>query len=238
MKIITNEKLIRRNSRLGQITSMGGLLVLAGGMYVSFRYPEQVGVAWIALFAGFALSQVGLYYGNRWGRRPRPDEHISQALKSMDDRYTLYNYCTPVSNLLLGPAGLWVLMPHHQTGKIVYEKGRWRQKGGGILQAYLRLFAQEGIGRPDLEVPAEFDALQRFLKKRLAEEDMPELHAALVFTSDKAEIEAEDAPIPTVPAAKLKELLRKNVKENGFTPDKIKLIQDALGVDIPAQEAK
>ena len=24
---------------------------------------------------------LGLYYGNRWGRRPRPDEHLSLALK-------------------------------------------------------------------------------------------------------------------------------------------------------------
>ena len=236
MKIFTHEKLIKRNARLGQIASLAGLVILAGGMYVSFRFPEQVGLAWLALFAGFALSQAGLYYGNRWGRRPRPDEHLTQALKGMDARYTLYNYCTPVPHLLLGPAGLWVLLPHHQIGKIIYEKGRWRQKGGGIFQAYLRLFAQEGIGRPDLEIPAEVDAIQSFLKKHLPEQELPEIRPALVFTSEKAEIEADDAPVPTLHVQKLKELLRKSVKEKGLAPEKIKLIQDALNVNLPAQE--
>jgi hypothetical protein len=141
MKIFTNDRLIRRNSRLGQFASIGGLLVLVGGMFVSFKYPNLVGIAWVALLIGFALSQLGLYYGNRWGRRPRPDEHLSLALKSLDDRHTIYHYLTPVPHLLVGPSGIWVILPFHQIGKISFEKGRYKQKGGNIFQRYLRLFA-------------------------------------------------------------------------------------------------
>ncbi len=80
-------------------------------------------------------------------------------------------------------AGLWVIVPFYQVGKIVYEKGRWKQKGGGFMQRYLRAFAQEGIGRPDLEVPAEVQAINRFIKKRLPDEmDVPDANIALVFT--------------------------------------------------------
>lgn len=228
MKIITNERLIRRNSRLGQIASLAGLLVLVGGMYISFRYQDMVSMAWVALLIGFALSQLGLYYGNRWGRRPRPDEHLSLALKSLDDRHSLYHYKTPIPHLLVAPSGLWVLLPFHQIGKITYEKGRWRQKGGNVFQHYLRLFAQEGIGRPDLDAPNTARVIQRYLKKYLPELEIPDPRPVLVFTSEKVELETIDAPIPTVALKKLKEVIRKSVKEPAMDTDTLKSIQEFL----------
>ena len=57
----------------------------------------------------------------------------------------------PTAHLLVGPVGVWVLMPRHQAGRITYDenKNRWRQKGGNF---YLKIFAQENLGRPDLEI--------------------------------------------------------------------------------------
>ena len=225
MKVITNEKLIKRNSRLGQIATIAGLLVLVGGMFISFRYPNYAGFSWIALLVGFALSQLGLYFGNRWGRHPRPDELIDQGLKGLNEQYSLYHYTTPVAHLLVGPSGLWVIMPYYQVGKIVYEKGRWKQKGGGFMQRYLRAFAQEGLGRPDLEGPAEAQTINRFIRKRLPEDvELPEANIALVFTNEKAELEIDDAPILTLPIKKLKESIRKSAKEKPLSPDLIREI--------------
>ena len=228
MKIHVNERLVRRNSRIGQIASLAGLLVLVGGMYISFQYQDFVNIAWVALLIGFGLSQLGLYYGNRWGRRPRPDEHLSLALKSLDDRHSLYHYLPPVPHFLVGPTGLWVLIPFHQVGTITYEKGRWRQKGGNVFQRYLRLFAQEGIGRPDLDAPNTCQVIQRYLKKHLPDIDIPEPQAILVFTSDKAELQTDEAPIPTVPIKKLKEVIRKSGKDAALGAPILKSIQDFL----------
>jgi hypothetical protein len=228
MKIITNERLIRRNSRIGQIASLAGLLVLVGGMYLSFRYQDMVSMAWVALLIGFALSQLGLYYGNRWGRRPRPDEHLSLALKSLDDRHSMYHYITPIPHLLVAPSGLWVLLPFHQIGKVTYEKGRWKQKGGNVFQRYLRLFAQEGIGRPDLDAPNTARVIQRYLKKHLPDLDIPEPRPVLVFTSEKVELETDEAPITTVSLKKLKEVIRKSAKEPAIGADMLKSIQEFL----------
>ena len=218
MKIITNDKLIKRNGRLGQIATITGLVVLIGGMVVSFRNPNYAGFAWIALFIGFALSQIGLYFGNRWGRHPRPDERLNDGLKGLNDQYYLYHYMTPAAHLLVGPSGIWVLLPYYQPGLIVYEKNRWKQKGGGFMQRYLRIFAQEGIGRPDLEAPAESSAVSRFIKKKLPDMEIPEASVALVFTSDKAVLEVDGAPIPSVPLKKLKDTIRKSTKENSMSP--------------------
>ncbi len=40
MKIIKNEKLIKRNGQIGQYTSIGALVVLGVGMYISFTKPN------------------------------------------------------------------------------------------------------------------------------------------------------------------------------------------------------
>lgn len=228
MKIITNDKLIKRNSRLGRIASYIGLAVMAGSMYVTFRYPQWITLAYILLFGGLALSQIGLYYGNRWGRRPRPDEQIDRALKGLDDRFALYHYIAPSRHFLVGPAGLWIIMPYYQTGKVVYENGRWKQKGGGFFEGYKRLFFQEGLGRPDLEIPAEVRNIEKYLKKTLPDSELPEPKAILVFTNDRAELDVRDAPVPTVSVLKLKETIRRVGKEKSISPEKVKLIQDAL----------
>ena len=226
MEIITNEKLVKRNARLGQITSILALLILAGGMIISFTKPALFTLSMISLIVGFFLSQVGIYYGNRWGRHPRPDEVLSASLKGLDDRFALYNYTTATSHLLVGPAGVWVLIPHHQNGLITYDpkKKRWNQKGGNL---YLKIFAQDGMGRPDLEISAEVDAIKKYLGKLLPDEN-PAIQAALVFTSDKAEVNADEAPSPTMHAKKLKDYIRKQTKEKPYSTDKSAQIRKAL----------
>jgi hypothetical protein len=226
MKIITNEKMIKRNARLGQIATVGGLVVLVGGMVVSFTKPSLAGFSWVALLIGFTLSQVGIYFGNRWGRHPRPDELLDQGLKGLNDQYSIYHYKTPVAHLLVGPSGMWVILPYYQVGKIVYEKLRWRQKGGGFLQRYLRAFGQEGIGRPDLEAPAELSTITSFVKKRLPDVEIPEPNIALVFINEKAELEVENAPILTLPLKELKNTIRKTAKEKPLSTDLIVEIND------------
>lgn len=231
MNIVRNEKLIKRNSKIAQFTMLGGLVVLGGGMFISFRYPEQVGISLGALLLGFLLSQVGIYFSNRWGRRPRPDELLDQALKGIENKYVLYHYSSPVQHLLVGPSGIWILMPYYQRGTITYKKGRWVQKGGNLALAYLKLFAQESLGRPDMELLSEMDSLRNFLSKKLPDGAVPQIQAALVFFNPKATIdipEDETPPAETVLIGKLKDLVRKPGKGKSLPAETVRLVQDAL----------
>jgi hypothetical protein len=222
MKIYTNEKLINRNRRIGQVTTISSLAVLALGLFLSFQGSSQlITYSFLALILGFILSQVGIYMGNRFGRRPRLDESIDAALKGLDDKYSLIHYGTPVSHLLLGPAGIWVVLPYPQSGTITYQKNRWRQKGGNF---YLKLFAQEGLGRPDLEVASNTADLERFLEKTSPEAEFPPIQTVLVFTNEKVTIDVEDAPTPTLPIKKLKDFIRKTAKETPASMDKINAV--------------
>jgi hypothetical protein len=228
MNIETNEALVTRNARIAKFAMLGGLLVLVAGMVVSFQSPEQITLSFGALLLGFALSQVGIYYTNRWGRRPRPDELINKELKGLDSKYSIYHYITPTPHLLVGPAGVWVLLPRHQRGVITYSKDRWRQKGGNV---YLKLFAQEGLGRPDLEVPGEVQAVRGYLQKLLPESELPPIFAALLFTNDRAEIQIspeEEPPAATIRIGELKDLLRKTAKTKPISMTKVQEIQAAI----------
>lgn len=228
MKIIKNEKLINRNAKIGQYTSLGALAVLGIGMYISFTRPELFIWAIVALLLGFTLTQIGMYFGNRWGRSPRPDEKLDAGLKGLHRDFCIYHWSTPVAHLLVGPAGIWVLLPYHQRGQVTYQKNRWKVKGGGFLQGYMRLFGQEGIGRPDLEAESEINSIRKMLAKEMDEEEIPEINAALVFTTEGVEIEAEETPLPTLPLKKLKDFMRNKAKEKPVSPNKLEKVKAVL----------
>ena len=103
------------------------------------------------------------------------------------------------------------------------EKNRYQQKGGGLLLGYLKIFAQEGLGRPDLDVESEFAGLKKLFKKEFSE-DLPPLNAALVFLDPRAEINAEGAPYPALKPDGLKDLLRKAAKTNPLPAETIQRV--------------
>jgi len=232
MNIYIDQKLVKRNSRIGQVFMLGGLVILAIGMYISFTNTELFNLSLLALIAGFLASQVGIYYSNRWGRFPRPYEQLNKALKGLDGRYSIYHYLTPTPHLLIGPAGMWVLMPRTQSGTISFSKGRYRQKGGNL---YLKIFAQESLGRPDLEVLAEVDKIRKYLNKKLGEEaELPAINTALIFTHPKVTVlQPEDEgelPAEMITLDKLKDTIRKaaKAKGSGLAPGKFDELQTAI----------
>jgi hypothetical protein len=228
MKIERNDKLIKRNQLIAQITTFGSLLIFAGTFIISFRYPDQVTLWLGTLIVGFLISQIGIFFTNRFGPKTRADLRLDQALKGLDKRYTLYHYSSPVRHLLVGPAGVWIVLPYFQGGTISYSKGRYRQKGGNF---YMKIFAQESLGRPELEMNSELDSMKRFFKKYLPDFDPPEIKTVMVFTNPNVSVDISDedqAPAVSVPSAKLKDAIRKSAKAKSLSPEKIKIINDAL----------
>jgi hypothetical protein len=227
MIIVRNENLIQRNTKIAKYSGITAIAILAAGMYLSFRYQEQIMYSLIALILGFTLSQVGIFYTSRFGRSPRPDQEMDSALKGLDDLYSLYHYQSPVSHLLVGPAGIWILFPFSQKGKVIYDekKGRWKRIGGNF---YLRFFAQDSIGNPAQEINAAVKRLTKGFGK-IPDLEIPVIKAALVFTNEGTEVDAGSAPYPTLHAGKLKKLIRKEAKGDTSLPTPVlKTIQDYL----------
>jgi hypothetical protein len=230
MIIVRNEKLITRNSRIGKYSGIISIIILAAGIYISVRYQDEFTYSLIALVIGFTISQIGISYTNKFGRSPRPDESLDAALKGLDDQYALYHYQSPVSHLLVGPAGVWILFPFIQKGKITYndKKGKWKKGGGNI---YLRLFVQDNIGSPDIEISSSLKRLNKQFQK-IPDLNIPAIQAALIFSDEGAVVEAENAPYPTLHARQLKKLIRKEAKGDfSLSTTTRKTIQDYLGLE-------
>ena len=228
MKVIKNETLIKRNATIGNWTSLAALVILGGGMYISFKRTELFAYSLIALLVGFTLTQIGMYMGNKFGRSPRPDEKLDAGLKGLQNDFVMYHYTTPASHLLVGPGGVWVVMPYHQRGQVMFKKDRWRMSGGGFLQSYMRIFGQEGLGRPDIEIDREIRSLKKYLAGEMDESEIPEINALMVFTNDDVEIDGEDSPVPAMKLKQVKDFLRQKAKEKKLSVETLNKLKTAL----------
>jgi hypothetical protein len=228
MKIVSNPKKINLYYKIGMYTSLGSLAFLVGAVILTLsgiNRPDLTFYSFIAMIAGLILSQVGVYFANRWGKSPRVDERISQGLKGLDDRYTLYHYTTPVPHLLTGPVGIWVITPEYQSGTITFEQNRYRQQGVGFFG---RVVGQEGLGRPEMEANGHKEDFEKFLKKSLPETSQPIVRSMILFTNPKASVQVQDTPIPTMHVEKLKDFVRRKAKEEPANLETVRQVQAVL----------
>ena len=227
MKIIKNETLIKRNAQIGSWTSLAALVVLGGGIYLSFTRPELFMYSLLALLLGFTLTQVGMYMGNKFGRSPRPDEKLDAGLKGLQNEFVMYHYTTPVAHYwwvrrTLGGDAL------SQRGQVEYKKNRWHMKGGGFLQGYMRIFGQEALGRPDIEIENAIKSLKKYLLKHMDESEIPEVNALMVFTGDNVELNAEGSPVTALKLKQLKDFLRQRAKEKKLSVETLNKLKTVL----------
>jgi hypothetical protein len=215
MRIITNDKIVKRNAAIGKYATIAGLVVLVGGVVVSYLLQSQnnqdMAYQWIpfaTLIIGFILSNVGTYYMNRFGHDPRPDTVLEGALKGFDDKYRLYNYYLPGYHFLVSPTGIYSITPKAQAGAVEWDGKRWKHKNSNIL---LSIFGQDNLANPNAEAAADADNIAKFLSKKVGG-DVPPVQSLIVFTNPKAVIQGEQPPLPTLHVKQLKEHLKKQPK--------------------------
>lgn len=232
MQVITNEKLIRSRARLGRAASFTGLAMLLLALVASFL--TQWWFASLASFGflivGFVLSQIGIYFANRWVKQPRPDQTLDKILKGFDDRYSLYNYILPAAHVLLAPFGLCVIRPKGEGGKIRCQGAKWRHKVG--WRRLLYLFGQEGLGNPTREVQSEVEKLRRFLAQRLPNNDIP-IEGVVVFTNPQVDLEVDNPTVPVLDGKQFKIFLRDLSRERPMPASQRKQLAEILAEAVP-----
>lgn len=230
MYIYKNEKKFKKNKRLSQILTGVSFAILIVGAVLAFS-EQYFMFSFIALLIGVIVSQISITMTTNWGREPSNDFIFNVKLKGLSDNFSIYHYMDPVDHLLVGTAGAFILLPFFQAGTIGFDsaKGRWTQKKASI---FMRIFGQEGIGRPDIEAAGAVEAVKNyFIQKEI---DFPEdaIHPILVFINPKAEIDPEaEFKYDTIPLDKIKDLIRRYAKENRFSPEFIDEMTDKLPLD-------
>ncbi|MAT44462.1 MAG: hypothetical protein CL609_19175 [Anaerolineaceae bacterium] len=225
MKIYIDEKMVRRNKRMGNILKWLSLIIMGIGLWIVFQpsvaeNPTLTTLVFTIVIIGFFMSSIGNYLNSRFGQSPRPDELIDKSLKGLDDRYTIFHYNTPVTHLLIGPAGVWSITPSFIDGTLEFneKKNTWRRKGGSFINKFI---SQETLGNPQKELQANQKDLDRFLKKNKIGFDMPLNGAVLLLHKNASLEEQNESDILIVKAEKFKDKLRKIAKENPSINDEI-----------------
>ena len=226
MKVVTNQKVVKRYQKIGNITLIASLVVVAVGFYFLVKSNSVIWGA-ITMAVSFVLSQIGIFFGNRFGMHPQMHEQITQSLKGIENKYLLVHYEAVVPHLLIGPSGVWAIIPYPQKGKITFDekKQRWIQKGVG---GFAKLFMQEGLGRPDTEIKSYLKDINKALVRTFPDETPPKANAILVFTNPKAELNTDNASVPTMPIKKLKDFIRQQPKTNVLTDAQLEKLMASL----------
>ena len=212
MKILINEKLISRNKTIGNTLSIIGIVILVGGLILNFSpTPTKTLISFAALIIGFVISQISTGFVTRFARSPRFDEIIADNLNKLSSQYTFYVYYGPIPMLLVGPAGLWIPIPILAGGEIYYDK-KWRQRGGSF---FMKIFGQESIGKPEIEINNQEKQVYDFLKKHIPEDEIPPINSILVSLHPKGVIgDVENAPVPIVELQALRRSIRKSDRKD------------------------
>lgn len=225
MKIFIDEKMVSRNKKIGRVLKWLSLIIMAIGLWIVFQpsvaeSPTLTTLVFSIVIVGFFMSSIGNYLSSRFGQTPRPDELIDKSLKGLDDRYLIFHYNTPISHLLIGPAGLWSISPSFIDGTLEYNKKRntWRRKGGSFINKFI---AQETLGNPEKELQANQKDLDRFLKKNKINIKMPLKGAVLLLHKNAALEEQNESEILIVKAEKFKDKLRSIAKENPVSAEEL-----------------
>ena len=214
MIILRDDARITRMKRLGQITSFLGMGILLAGLFLVFL-PGTANLFFyqiVALFAGWMLSQIGIYLGNRYMREPRPDEVLDDVLKKAARDGRIYHYLLPAAHVLLIPTGIILFITKYQSGTISVEGDKWKQTGLGLR----RFFGQERLGNPSREAALSVEAVASYLNKNAPSVEEVPIAAMIVFTGKgNSNLDLKNSAIPAMHFTKVKGYLR---QQKGETP--------------------
>jgi hypothetical protein len=201
MKTYIDRKKIGARAELSNLASIGGLILLLASVLLPLFLPKAANFSFVLMAAGLGTAMVGIYFANRWVRKPRPEERLDKALKGLADSYHLFHYpALPSDHVILTPNGVVVLETIGLAGSFSYKDGRWRE--AMTIGRALRFIVEEHVGDPIKSAYRSEQVLRERLEK-VVDGSVP-IKPIVVFIHPAAELEIDRAPIPVLAAEKLK----------------------------------
>jgi hypothetical protein len=223
----SNQKLIKRNGRIGRALMYLGLGLTVAAAVVVFREPNFILPALILMLVGGLFSQIGTALVNRFGREPRMDQIIDASLKGLDDRYAVFHYLLGSDHALITPDGIFAVIPRWEKGDVSYEAGTWlHKKPKGRLTLINRPRTLRGIEK---EAQREAQSLERSLERKLKTTEDLTIKPLLVFIAEGANLDLEEAPLLATHRKKLKDTLRSLEHGKSLGQKGIQRLAEAVG---------
>jgi hypothetical protein len=229
VQVVTNDRLVKRESRIGAALLGVTFFLLGLGMLLSFQFERWLPlleqavpsgfVQWapIALTYAIVLIGMGFYYlGNarvrRYGPQHRQDTRLRQLLKGLDDRYVLYAYLgrNIPDYILVGPGGVNVLTTRPQQGEINCQDDRWSSRGSLGRRVFGTLYGSP-MGNPSYDTGQGVARVRELLRRNLPS-DVPEppVSGLIVFTGERVRLRVERCSFPATTARELRKVVGKS----------------------------
>jgi hypothetical protein len=215
MRVVINQALLDRYRRISHIL----FFVSLAGMGIGFFYTwtsnpngqtSQLSCLILPILLLMTLTSVRM--ANMWIREPRPVNVLSEALKGMGRKYSIFHHVLPAPHVLIGPEGVFSIRPVWQDRPFRVNGKKWYGDEGLLrkLNGYMR---QDLLGNPFNDALFEAQQMQKLIDK-IAPDSGVEVQPLVVFISPRAEFEAEDPAIPVLYAdSKKKPSLRNYLRD-------------------------
>jgi hypothetical protein len=210
MKTIIDQQKIHNHALIANVMSVGGLLILLVSVLMPMFLPGFSNMSFVLMIVGLGVAMVGIYFANRWVRKPRPEEKLDHALKSLNDSCHIYHYPSLIcDHVLLTPCALVIIETVGLSGMFSFRKGKWKESMS--FGRALRYIVEEHLGDPIRAACAS----ESFLRKQLDIHDISigkaPIKPLVVFTHPAVELKVEDASIPVVKVDKLRKHIPTNL---------------------------
>jgi hypothetical protein len=192
MKSIIDARKVGRRAALSHVASLGGLLVMLGSVGLSLWRPALQTLTTGLLLVGVVCATVGIYHANRWVKRPRPEDILDRALRSLDDRCRLYHYAFVSDHVLLTTADVVILETINLEGWFTFDSGRWRQRFS--VSRAMRYLLEQRLGDPLQRAEAYAAWMRSFLEENLPDGCRPPVGAIVVFVHPAAQLTLVSSP--------------------------------------------
>ena len=203
MKVFVNQPKVNTRARLSNLASIGGLVLLLISVVTPLFLPSWANFAYVLMIVGMGMAMIGIYFANRWVRKPRPEESFARAFKSFDDQYHLYHYPSlPCDHVLLTPTGVVVLETINLAGNFSYRNGKWKE--AMTIGRALRYIVEERASNPINTVKQVEYELAEQLSKELGLDFSIPIRSVVVFTHPFVQLDIENAPIPICKVGKVR----------------------------------
>jgi hypothetical protein len=167
MRVVINQALIDRYRRLSHIL----FFVSLAGMGIGFFYTwtsnpnsqtSQFSCLILPILLLMTLTSVRM--ANTWIREPHPVPALSEALKGLGKKYSIFHHILPAPHVLIGPEGVFTITTVWQERAYRVKGKKWYGEEGLIrkLNGYMR---QDLLGNPFQNALLEAEQMQKLVNK-------------------------------------------------------------------------
>jgi hypothetical protein len=222
VQLVRNDRLVRREARIGGVLLGITFAVLALGLVFSQWIEQRLAASdaapsWLPIAASYSVVLVGmglLFFGNarvrRYGPQYRQDARLLQILKGLDNRFVFLAFLSRSlpDYILVGPGGVWVLVTRQQRGEITCRDNRWSRRSNALSRIFESVYGT-GMGNPSFDATRGIQRVTEHIRATLPVDSVPEINGVVVFTADGVRLRVERCSLPVTTSKELRRVVGK-----------------------------